>query len=59
VQARFIIAIPKEKMGEWQVALSQSGATVVILPLDDSANGSAEYLLNFDTGIPSPAGSGL
>jgi hypothetical protein len=59
VQARFVIAIPKEKMGEWQVALSQSGATVVILPLDDSANGSAEYLLNFDTGIPSPAGSGL
>ena len=59
VQARFTIAIPKEKMKEWQIALSKSGATVVILPLDNSAYGSAEYLLNFATGSPSVAGSGL
>ena len=59
MQARFTIAIPKEKMKEWQIALSKSGATVVILPLDNSAYGSAEYLLNFATGSPSVAGSGL
>jgi hypothetical protein len=46
-------------MREWQIALSKSGAAVVILPLDNSAYGSAEYLLNFATGSPSVAGSGL
>ena len=47
VQARFTVAIPKEMLEEWQVALGSSGASISITPLDSSANGPAEYLCNF------------
>ena len=47
IQARFTVAIPKELVEEWQVALGSSGASISITPLDSSANGPAEYLCNF------------
>jgi hypothetical protein len=57
VQARFTVAIPKEKMEEWQIALASSGAAVSIMPLDNSVEGPAEYLFNFAANIaPAPEG---
>jgi hypothetical protein len=58
IEARFVVAVPLEKIREWEIALAGSGAAVSIVQSDDSAEGKKEYTLRFFEDFATSIGGG-